>query len=78
MPTAAECDPPKSRYSIAFFMQADKAAKIDNSAGTITAGDYLLGRIKSNYEAVLKAKQKAESAADATDKESPAKKAKKE
>ena len=50
MPTAAECNPPKSRYSIAFFMQADKSAVIASETNeTITAGEYILGRIKSNF-----------------------------
>ena len=51
MPTAAECSPPKSRYSIAFFLQADKSAVIDSggSQPPITAGDYILGRIRSNF-----------------------------
>ena len=50
MPTAAECSPPRSRFSMAFFMQADKSALISSGDGQedITAGDYILGRIKSN------------------------------
>ena len=60
MPTAAECDPPKARYSIAFFAQADKRALIQSETHeAITAGDYLMGRIKSNYEAVVAAKERA-------------------
>ena len=51
MPTAAECDPPRSRYSIAFFAQADKDALIESGSETITAGDYILGRIRSNFAA---------------------------
>ena len=55
MPTAAECNPPKSRYSIAFFMQADKGAVIaSDTHETITAGEYILGRIKSNFEQSFK------------------------
>jgi isopenicillin N synthase-like dioxygenase len=45
--TAAECA--RSRYSVAFFMQADKEAVIASKGGAITAGDYILGRIKSNF-----------------------------
>lgn len=50
MPTPEECAPPRSRYSIAFFMQADKRQLIESEEHEpITAGDYILGRIKSNY-----------------------------
>ena len=49
MPTGAECGRP--RQSIAFFMQADKEALIESSGETITAGDYILGRIRSNFAA---------------------------
>jgi isopenicillin N synthase-like dioxygenase len=49
MPTPAEATPPKSRYSIAFFMQADKQVLIESRHGAITAGDYILGRIRSNF-----------------------------
>jgi len=38
------------RYSIAFFAQADKGCVIKSQKSEpITAGDYLLGRIKSNF-----------------------------
>lgn len=84
MPTAAECSPPKSRYSIGFFMQADKHALISSETSeAITAGDYILGRIRSNFEANFKAKEAKEGAAaagkrEADDKEGvEAKKAKK-
>jgi len=51
MPTLEESTPPKSRYSTAFFMQADKHVKIEGEVGEpITAGDYILGRIRSNFE----------------------------
>mmetsp|Transcript_96 Transcript_96/g.141 ORF Transcript_96/g.141 Transcript_96/m.141 type:complete len:366 (-) Transcript_96:239-1336(-) len=46
----------KSRYSIAYFAQADKSQIIeirDKKTGkmhTITAGEYITGRIKSNFE----------------------------
>ena len=53
----SSCRPPRaergrSRYSIAFFAQADKAQLIE-AEGTepITAGAYILGRIKSNFAA---------------------------
>jgi len=50
MPSPEECDPPRSRYSIAFFMQADKHQRIEcDEHAPITAGDYILGRIRSNY-----------------------------
>ena len=49
MPTGPECGRP--RQSIAFFMQADKEALIESSGETITAGDYILGRIRSNFAA---------------------------
>lgn len=49
MPTEGECD--KSRYSIAFFAQADKSALIESPGhAPITAGDYILSRVKSNFE----------------------------
>ena len=39
------------RYSLAFFMQADKSAMIQCAEQPpITAGDYILGRIRSNFE----------------------------
>ena len=50
MPTERECQPPSSRYSIAFFAQADRKAMIECSEHEpITAGDYILGRIRSNF-----------------------------
>jgi len=50
MPTVGECAIPKSRYSMAFFMQADKHVRIEcDTCDTITAGDYILGRIRSNF-----------------------------
>jgi len=52
LPTPAECSPPKSRYSIAVFLQADKDAEIKSEKHpTITAGEYILGRIRSNFAA---------------------------
>ena len=61
MPTTAECSPPKSRYSIGFFMQADKHALISSETSEdITAGDYLVGRIRSNFEANFKAREAKE------------------
>jgi isopenicillin N synthase-like dioxygenase len=71
MPTAAECTPPRSRYSIGFFMQADKHALIaPEQSEPITAGEYILGRIRSNFEANFKQKEGAKEA------EAPAKKQK--
>ena len=54
MPTPAESNPPRSRYSLAFFMQADKKVLIESRHGAITAGDYILGRIRSNFAADTK------------------------
>lgn len=48
MPAPAELSKP--RYSIAFFLQADKKVVIESKHGKITAGDYILGRIRSNFE----------------------------
>ncbi|MGY1773185.1 isopenicillin N synthase family dioxygenase [Blastococcus sp. SYSU D00813] len=45
-------DPLGSRYSIAFFAQADRDVVIESPAGTyppITAGDFILERIRANY-----------------------------
>jgi len=48
MPTEAECG--TSRYSVAFFAQADKSVMINSQeTDPITAGDYILSRIKSNF-----------------------------
>lgn len=48
MPTEEECG--TSRYSIAFFAQADKAALIESPGHEpITAGDYILSRVQSNF-----------------------------
>jgi isopenicillin N synthase-like dioxygenase len=50
MPTKEECTPPSSRYSIAFFAQADKSTIISSQdSEPITAGDYILSRIRSNF-----------------------------
>jgi isopenicillin N synthase-like dioxygenase len=50
MPTKEESSPPKSRYSMGFFMQADKHVRIEcETCETITAGDYLLGRVRANF-----------------------------
>ncbi|KAJ1631130.1 hypothetical protein T492DRAFT_998274 [Pavlovales sp. CCMP2436] len=50
MPTQVGATPPRPRYSIAFFAQADKAAviKCDGHEDT-TAGEYILGRVRSNF-----------------------------
>ena len=45
-----DCPAAPARYSLAFFMQADKSAMIKcTKHEPITAGDYILGRIKSNF-----------------------------
>mmetsp|Transcript_24238 Transcript_24238/g.67872 ORF Transcript_24238/g.67872 Transcript_24238/m.67872 type:complete len:232 (-) Transcript_24238:133-828(-) len=50
MPRPEECRPPRSRYSVAFFMQADRSAVVESEGHEpITAGDYILGRIRSNF-----------------------------
>ena len=50
--TPADDSDVPGRYSLAFFMQADKKALIECSTQEpITAGDYILGRIKSNFNA---------------------------
>jgi len=51
LPTPAECMPaPASRYSIAFFMQADKEVLIESEThAPITAGEYILHRIANNF-----------------------------
>ncbi|CAK0831807.1 unnamed protein product [Prorocentrum cordatum] len=50
LPTPAECSPARPRYSIAVFLQADRDAEIRSEKHpTITAGDYILGRIRSNF-----------------------------
>jgi isopenicillin N synthase-like dioxygenase/tRNA(Arg) A34 adenosine deaminase TadA len=52
MPTESECTPPSSRYSIAYFAQSDQSTMIQSTSDVdppITAGDYLLSRIKSNF-----------------------------
>ena len=52
MPTADECTPPSSRYSIAYFAQSNQSTMIQSTSDTdppITAGDYLLSRVKSNF-----------------------------
>uniref|UniRef100_A0A7R9ZWZ2 Fe2OG dioxygenase domain-containing protein n=1 Tax=Pyrodinium bahamense TaxID=73915 RepID=A0A7R9ZWZ2_9DINO len=50
LPTPAECEPPRSRYSIAVFLQADKSVLLTSeSHEPITAGDYILSRIRGNY-----------------------------
>lgn len=47
-------DASKSRYSIAFFAQSDKHTWIESKdSEPITAGDYILSRIKSNFAKML-------------------------
>jgi isopenicillin N synthase-like dioxygenase len=44
-------DASKPRYSIAFFAQSDKKTLIESpDSAPITAGDYILSRIKSNFD----------------------------
>ena len=51
MPTPAECDPPRPRYSLAVFLQADKKCVLRSETHEpITAGEYILGRIRSNFQ----------------------------
>jgi len=46
--TIEECQ--KSRYSVAFFLQADKSALIEcKTKEAITAGDYFARRINSHF-----------------------------
>jgi isopenicillin N synthase-like dioxygenase len=47
MPLEEDCD--KSRYSIGYFAQSDKPVVIESDIGKITAGDYILSRIQSNF-----------------------------
>eukprot|EP00403_Amphidinium_massartii_P038302 CAMPEP_0178433834 /NCGR_PEP_ID=MMETSP0689_2-20121128/33112_1 /TAXON_ID=160604 /ORGANISM="Amphidinium massartii, Strain CS-259" /LENGTH=368 /DNA_ID=CAMNT_0020055879 /DNA_START=68 /DNA_END=1174 /DNA_ORIENTATION=+ len=50
LPNMEECAVAKCRYSIAVFMQADKKALIQpEGREAITAGDYILSRITSNF-----------------------------
>jgi len=52
MPKDSELNPPRSRYSIAFFAQSDKKTLIaSQDAEPITAGDYIMSRVRSNFEA---------------------------
>ncbi len=47
-------EPVVSRYSVAFFAQANKPAVIETPQGTyppISAGDYLQQRINANFDA---------------------------
>ena len=51
MPTPAECEPPRPRYSLAVFLQADKKCVLRSETHEpITAGEYILGRIRSNFQ----------------------------
>lgn len=48
MPNSVECH--KSRYSIAFFLQADKSSLIESQTNkTITAGEFFKGRIGDHF-----------------------------
>jgi len=53
-------DASASRYSIAFFAQADRSVLIEaDKTEPITAGDYIQSRIKSNFAALQKAKEES-------------------
>jgi isopenicillin N synthase-like dioxygenase/tRNA(Arg) A34 adenosine deaminase TadA len=55
LPNDEEMNPPRSRYSIAYFAQSDKKTLIESaSAEAITAGDYIMSRVRSNFEADFK------------------------
>jgi len=57
LPTPEECTPPRSRYSIACFIQADKDCEIKSEKHPpLTAGEYILGRIRANFSASANAK----------------------
>ena len=48
-------DATNSRYSIAYFAQSDKSTLIETkNSPPITAGDYILSRIQSNFESAKK------------------------
>jgi len=50
MPTPEESRPPRSRHSIAFFMQADRRVLIESETHeAITAGDFLMSRFRNSY-----------------------------
>lgn len=54
-----------ARVSLAFFMQADKDALVECAEHPpITAGDYILGRIKSNFDESANATRKQTSEAE--------------
>jgi hypothetical protein len=49
-----------SRKRIAYFAQSDKSTLIETkNSPPITAGDYLLSRIQSNFEAAKKKKEES-------------------
>lgn len=51
-------DASKPRYSIAYFAQSDKSTLIETeNIPAITAGDYILSRIQSNFEEAKKNKK---------------------
>mmetsp|Transcript_19001 Transcript_19001/g.45879 ORF Transcript_19001/g.45879 Transcript_19001/m.45879 type:complete len:351 (-) Transcript_19001:631-1683(-) len=50
-------DATQSRYSIAYFAQSDKKTLIEcNDSPPITAGDYILSRIQSNFDSAKESK----------------------
>ncbi|KAL9180837.1 hypothetical protein ACHAXT_011290 [Thalassiosira profunda] len=48
--TPEECR--RSRYSVAFFLQADKSALIESRKSSVSAGEYFAGRINSHFDKV--------------------------
>jgi isopenicillin N synthase-like dioxygenase/tRNA(Arg) A34 adenosine deaminase TadA len=55
MPKDDELHPPRSRYSIAYFAQSDRRTLITcRDSEPITAGDYIMSRVRSNFEANFK------------------------
>lgn len=49
--TPEECR--RSRYSVAFFLQADKSALIESRKSSVSAGEYFAGRINSHFDKVV-------------------------
>ena len=64
MPDSSDGDAANSsRYSIGFFLQADRHALIEcTHSEPITAGDYLLGRIRANFDPATTASKSSASA----------------
>mmetsp|Transcript_11188 Transcript_11188/g.35475 ORF Transcript_11188/g.35475 Transcript_11188/m.35475 type:complete len:343 (+) Transcript_11188:97-1125(+) len=50
LPLPEECEPPRSRFSMAVFLQADQSVVLESEKHeTVTAGEYILSRIRGNY-----------------------------